>query len=219
MLPHACKQDRGSPCFISAVLYVGTLLPHERAGSTQLSDSQSDQACIGRNFIHMPETSWTDNPPTRGRHVAEGLARPAVLASTVAWGPRVLKSMTEELGGPEPRKGGSASLFRVKRCGIQFSHDLFVARPHAELLPKEQARGLRVVRCVSMRPFIQRRVTCPAATSRMTRSCSMLLTRPGLLRSHCPSLGRRLPTLGRDRFRTWQSVGPRPSWPITRWRG
>ena len=38
-------------------------------------------------------------------------------------------STTQELGDSELPTGGSASLFNVKHCGIQFPRDLCVARP------------------------------------------------------------------------------------------
>ena len=44
--------------------------------------------------------------------------------------------MTEELGGvPNSPQVGSASLFKVKHCGIEFPYHLCVARPHTELPP------------------------------------------------------------------------------------
>ena len=48
---------------------------------------------------------------------------------------RSLKSTTEKLGDTELSTSGRASVFKVQHCGIQFLHDLCVARPHEALPP------------------------------------------------------------------------------------
>ena len=69
--------------------------------------------------MHILETSLKDNPPTQRTPRTEGLAQTCAIIHCHT-GHRGLKSMTEELGVPELPTSGSASLFKLKHCGIQF---------------------------------------------------------------------------------------------------
>ena len=92
-----------------------------------------------RRFVQIPETSWKDNPPTRRRLERRVCPRPGAILHCRT-GHRGLKLTSDELGGQgsvfrAPHKRECLIVRRVKHCGIQFPHDLCVARPHTELPP------------------------------------------------------------------------------------
>ena len=61
-------------------------------------------------FLHIPETSWKDNPPTGGRPARRVLAQTCFAILHCRMGHRGLKSTTEKLADSEPPQ--------VEDCGI-----------------------------------------------------------------------------------------------------
>ena len=86
-------------------------------------------AACARGSRHLLETPCKDNPPIRGRPVRRVWPRPAVRSST---GARVIEFESrrpKNSGDSKLPTSGSASLLKVKHCGIQFPYDLCVAPP------------------------------------------------------------------------------------------
>ena len=80
-----------------------------------------------QGFVHTLERH--ERKPTNQRTSrTEGLAQTCRAIFHCRTGHRSLKSMTEELRDSELPTRGSASLFKVKHSGLQFSYDLCEAR-------------------------------------------------------------------------------------------
>ena len=136
-----------SMCFRSGVC----CFPHGRAGHKNLADpEQETRPASGVSYTLSLNSSW--QPTCQGmRARPRGVMgktthrpdapcggfwqRPAAPSSTAARGIQVGSRRPKNSGDSELPTSGSASLFKVKHCGIQFPNDLCVARPHTEIPP------------------------------------------------------------------------------------